>query len=86
MILWVFIEFFRIKIVIIDIYRYFFRNFRTRSRAPQSRFFGEKSVFFLFFDEKLVILPIFPMFFLLGAGRKPIFGLYIGRKKQFFIP
>ena len=38
-------------------YRYlpiFFRNFSTSARAPQSRFFGEKSA----------ILPIFPQFFL----------------------
>ena len=62
-------------------YRYFFINFSTSARAPQSRFFGEKIGIFRFFDEKSTILPIFPLLFLLGAGRKPIFRRYIGRKK-----
>ena len=91
MILWVFIEFFGIKIVITDIYRYFtdilpifsdifryfFRNSSTSTRVPQLRFFDGKIDFFRFFDEKSTILSIFPLFFLLGAGRKPIFQRYI---------
>ena len=78
MILWVFIEFFEVKIVITDIYRYlsifyrylpifyryFFRNSSTSARVPQSRFFGGKIDIFRFFDEKSIILPIFPRFFL----------------------
>ena len=62
MILWVFIEFFGVKIGIIDIYRYlpifysyFFRNSSTSARAPQSRFFGGKigdfTEFFLNFPQ-----------------------------------
>ena len=46
MILWVFMEFFGVKIVITDIlpifYRYFFRNSSTSMRAPQSQFFVGK--------------------------------------------
>ena len=61
MILWVFIKNFGVKIVITDIYRYFFRNFRTSARAPQSRFFSGKIGIFRFFGEKSVILPIFPL-------------------------
>ena len=41
-------------------YRYFFKNSCTSARAPQSRFFGGKIGFFLFFDEKSAILLIFP--------------------------
>ena len=75
MILWVFIKIFGVKIVITDIYRYlsifyryFFRNFSTRARAPQSRFFG----------VKIGIFPNFPLIdfsyvFHHGADRKPIF-------------
>ena len=44
-------------------YRYFFRNSSTSARALQSRFF----------DEKSMILPIFPLLFLLNADHKPIF-------------
>ena len=85
MILWVFIEFFGVKIVITDIYRYFtdifFRNSSTSACAPQSRFFGVKSAI-------LPIFPLidFPLFFLLGANQKPIFRQYIGPKKRFFVP
>ena len=86
MILWVFIEFFGVKIVITDIYRYFFKNFRTSTHAPQSRFFSGKIGIFRFFGKKSVILPIFPLLFLLGADRKPIFRRSIGRKKRFFVP
>ena len=76
-------------------YRYFFKNSCTSARAPQSRFFGGKIGFFRFFGEKSAILPIFPRFFLwsifpliflLGASRKPIFRRNIGRKNRFFVP
>ena len=63
MILWVFIELFGVKIVITDIYRYFFKNSSTSARAPQSRFFGGKIGIFRFFGEKSAILPIFLRFF-----------------------
>ena len=57
MILWVFIEFFGVKIVITDIlpifYRYFFRNSSTCTRVPQLRFFGGKIGIFRFFNKKL---------------------------------
>ena len=76
-------------------YRYFFKNSCTSARAPQSRFFGGKIGFFRFVGEKSAILPIFsrfflwsifPLIFLLGAGRKPIFQRNIGRKNRFFVP
>ena len=51
-----------------DIYQYFFRNSSTSARAPQSRFFDRKIGIFRFFGEKSTILPIFPLFFLLGAS------------------
>ena len=74
MILWVFIEFFGVKIIItdiyryfIDIYRYFYRNSSTSARAPQSRFF-EKKLAILPIFPRFFLLSIFPLFFLLGAG------------------
>ena len=83
MILWVFIEFFGVKIVITDIYRYFtdiyryftdiFSEIPAQARMLHSRDFTDFS-------------PIFPLLFLLGAGRKPIFLRYIGRKNRFFCP
>ena len=46
MILWVFIEFFGVKIVITDIYRYFFSEIPAQARVLHSRdFLVEKSVF-----------------------------------------
>ena len=42
MILWVFIEFFGVKMVITDIYRYLFKNSSTSARALQLRFFDGK--------------------------------------------
>ena len=71
MILWIFIEFFGVKIVISDIYRYFtdiyryfidifFRNSKTSVSAPQSHFFVGKIDIFRFFGEKSAILLIFP--------------------------
>ena len=52
MILWVFIEFFGVKIVIIDIYRYFtdiFSDIAAQARVLHSRDFSmEKSTFFDF--------------------------------------
>ena len=64
MILWVFIKNFGVKIVITDIYRYFFRNSCTSACASQSRFFGGKIGIFLSFGEKSAILSIFLRFFL----------------------
>ena len=68
MILWVFIEFFGVKIIITDIYRYFtdiFSEIPTQARVLHSRDFSvEKSVFFRLFGEKSTILSIFLRFFL----------------------
>ena len=41
--------------------RYFFRNFSTSARAPQSRLFDGKISISRFFGEKSTILPIFPL-------------------------
>ena len=72
---------------IFSIYRRFIADFcgddaRPRRVKHTSDFFGEKIGNFRFFGEKSAILPIFPRFFLrsifplsflLGASRKPIF-------------
>ena len=80
-----------------NIYRYFtdiFSKIPAQARVLHSRDFSvEKISFFRFFGEKSAILPIFPRFFLwsifpliflLGAGRKPIFRRNIDRKNRFF--
>ena len=64
-----------------DIYRYFtdiFIEIPEQARVLHSwDFFDGKISIFRFFDEKSAILsifsPIFPLLFLLGADRKPIF-------------
>ena len=77
----------RQKSSIFSIYRRFIADFcgddaRPRRVKHTSDFFDGKISNFRFFGEKSAILPIFPRFFLrsifplsflLGAGRKPIF-------------
>ena len=88
MILWVFIEFFGVKIVISDIYRYFtnifFKNSSTNARAPQSRFFDRK------IDDFTDFSPIFPLIdfsstFPSRCRRKTDFSVIHRPKKPIFL-
>ena len=73
-----------------DILPIFFQKFLHKRACSTVAIFRWKNRFFPIFRRKIgdftEFSPIFPLIFLLGAGRKPIFRRNIGRKNRFFVP
>ena len=76
-------------------YQYFFRNSSTSACAPQSRFFGGKSVFSDFSVKNLRFYRFFPdfsshrfflCFFFLVLAENRFFGDISTEKTDFFVP